>query len=70
MAGVEGIEPPLTVLETVVIPLDHTPVGLRSISLLGFFDVCLVLTTAFAEFFQLQFVAVLAPQVAVSVVVE
>ena len=26
MAGVEGIEPPLMVLETSVIPLHHTPV--------------------------------------------
>lgn len=26
MAGVEGIEPSLTVLETAVIPLDHTPI--------------------------------------------
>ena len=25
MARVEGIEPPSTVLETVVLPLDHTP---------------------------------------------
>ncbi len=31
MAGVEGIEPPPTVLETVVLPLNYTPKMRRNI---------------------------------------
>lgn len=45
-AGVEGIEPPSTVLETVIIPLDHTPVGLTLLLALFFVKLAFFATGA------------------------
>ena len=80
MAGVEGIEPPLTALEAVVIPLDHTPVVLsmaeygrrasrRDGLFLPFFRVIGVFAAIGAMLAQGQLMAVLAPQIAAGVIV-
>lgn len=82
-AGVLGFEPKLMVLETIVLPLTLHPQGFSYTKtresiitgfwffalFLGFFVVFLVLAASFAELFDGQLVAILATEVAVSVVV-
>lgn len=75
-AGVPGLEPGTTVLETVMIAISPYPrmakcsVRKSGWLLLTFFAVLGVLAAVAAMFFEFQLVAILAPQIAGGVVIE
>lgn len=76
MAGAEGIEPPLSALEALVIPFDHAPVGysianysVLATLFLSFFLMELMFAAEFAETGAFQLLAVEALEVALGVVV-